>query len=47
VAALKTRNGRSVISQQIDDFSFALVTPLGADNNNILSHGLSVANCGR
>jgi len=38
VAALETRNGRGTVRQQVDNFSFALVAPLGPDDNYVLTH---------
>jgi len=38
VTALKPGDSRSTISQQVDDFALTLVTPLGADDDNTLTH---------
>ena len=38
VAALKTHHGLHLIGQQIDDFALALVAPLQADYDQILTH---------
>jgi hypothetical protein len=38
VPALESRNSSGPIRQQVDNFSLALVTPLGADDDNILTH---------
>ena len=42
VSTLETRHGRGAVGQQIDNLTLALVTPLGADYDNILTHELSV-----
>ena len=41
VAALEAHHALGVISQPIDDFSLALVTPLGADDDDVLCHLLN------
>jgi hypothetical protein len=38
VPPLKTHDGRGAIGEQIDDFSLALITPLGANDDDILTH---------
>ena len=38
VSALKTHHRMRAIGEQIDNFSLALVTPLGADDDDILGH---------
>jgi hypothetical protein len=38
VSALKADNTVRLVRQQIDDFAFAFITPLGADNNYVFSH---------
>src|SRR5690606_5429641 len=38
VAALKTNHGSGLVSQQIDDLALALITPLGAQDHDILTH---------
>ena len=38
VAALKAHNGRRAIRQEVDNLSLALVTPLGPDDNYVLTH---------
>ena len=38
VSALKTNYRPRLIGQQVHNFPFAFVTPLGADNNDILTH---------
>jgi hypothetical protein len=41
VPALKPRNSCGTIRKQVHNLSFALVTPLSADDNDVFSHGLS------
>lgn len=38
VAALKTHHRGSLLGQQVNDLSLALVSPLGSENNDILTH---------
>jgi hypothetical protein len=38
VATLEPRNGGRPVGEKIDNFSLAFVAPLGADDNNILTH---------
>src|SRR5690606_34489866 len=38
VAALEARDGGRALRQQIDNLSLALVTPLGADDDDELAH---------
>ena len=38
VTALKTDHGRGAFGEQIHDLALAFITPLGPDNNDILSH---------
>ncbi len=38
VAALKPHDGLRLPGQQIDNLSLALVTPLGADDDDTLAH---------
>jgi hypothetical protein len=38
VPALETNHGIGVAAQQVNDFSFSLVPPLGAENYNALIH---------
>ena len=38
VTALKTHDTRNLIGQQIDNLALTFVTPLGADNDDVLTH---------
>src|SRR5690606_17079859 len=38
VAALEAHHARDVIGQPVDDLAFAFITPLGAYNDDVLSH---------
>jgi hypothetical protein len=38
VAALKAHYRRRLLGQQVNDFALAFVTPLGAQDNYILTH---------
>ena len=38
VAALKAHHGAGLVGQQVDDFAFALVTPLGAEDYYVFAH---------
>ena len=40
VPTLKTNHRIHITAQQIDNFALALVTPLGAQNNNALAHAM-------
>jgi hypothetical protein len=41
VTALEACDSSRAIREQIHDLSLAFITPLGADDNDILTHGLS------
>ena len=43
VSALETRHRGSAIGQQVDDFAFALIAPLGADDDDEFTHMKSMA----
>ena len=38
VTALKPHDGGALLCQKIDNFAFALVAPLGTDDDNVPSH---------
>jgi hypothetical protein len=38
VTTLKSRNSSRPVRQEVYNFSFAFITPLGADDNDVLSH---------
>ena len=42
VAALKANHRRGFFRQQVDDFAFTFVAPLGADYNDVFAHGLTL-----
>jgi hypothetical protein len=46
VAALEAHHAVGVFGQPVDDLALALVTPLRADNDDVLAHALRAA-CGR
>jgi hypothetical protein len=39
VAALEPNHAMGVLGQPVDDLALALVTPLGADNDDVFAHG--------
>jgi hypothetical protein len=39
MAALETRHRGGTLSQQINDLTLALITPLGTDDDDEFSHG--------
>jgi len=41
VSTLKPCDSRRAVREQIDNFSFAFVTPLGTDDNDVFTHGHS------
>jgi len=41
VPTLESRHSRRAICEQVHNFSFAFVTPLGTDDNDIFTHGHS------
>jgi hypothetical protein len=38
VTALESNYGRCTVCEQVNNFSLALVTPLGADDHYVLTH---------
>ncbi len=38
MSALEANNRRDLIGQQVNDFTFAFITPLSAENDNIFTH---------
>jgi hypothetical protein len=38
VPALETDHGMDLLGEQVDHLALALVTPLGPDNDNVLTH---------
>jgi hypothetical protein len=46
MTTLKTGHTGHLISEQVNDLALAFVTPLGAENYNVLSHGLFVVTVG-
>ena len=48
MATLESRDGGRAVRQQIDNFTFALVTPLRANDNDVLTHYcFRFVSCGR
>ena len=42
VTSLKARHRSRAVREEVNNFSFAFVTPLGADDDDILTHAWSV-----
>ena len=38
MATLEADDGRDLVGQQINDFTLAFITPLGAQHNNVFTH---------
>ncbi|GHD21575.1 hypothetical protein GCM10007052_32530 [Halioglobus japonicus] len=41
VATLEAHYSASLVGEKIDDFTFALVAPLGAENYYVFAHGVA------